>query len=299
MGTWRGVGSASAGGFHRMTRRRLLAGAAVAVALPSVALAGAGPLRFGLTPVFLTNDLDLLSRLKAYLSRSTGRPVELVLRRTYQEITALLVSDQLDAAWICGYPYVEYRQQLALLAIPIWQGRPFYQSYLITGAGRQAEGLADLAGDIHAFSDPNSNSGYLVTRALLAERGERPETFFRQSFFTYGHRNVVRAVASGLADSGSVDGYVWEVMTGTEPALTGRTRVARRSEWLGFPPVAAPRSALGGDAFEALQRAMLSMERDDDGRAILAMLRLDRFGPPEVGDYRAIAAKAELVRTLG
>jgi ABC-type phosphate/phosphonate transport system substrate-binding protein len=26
-----------------------------------------------------------------------------------------------------------------------------------------------LKGDIHAFSDPDSNSGFLVTRALLAE----------------------------------------------------------------------------------------------------------------------------------
>jgi phosphonate transport system substrate-binding protein len=48
-----------------------------------------GPIRFGLTPVFLTNDLELLGRLQSYLQRATGHPVELVTRRTYQEITAV------------------------------------------------------------------------------------------------------------------------------------------------------------------------------------------------------------------
>lgn len=281
------------------TRRRFLLAGIAGSLVGGGARAGVPALRFGLTPVFLSNDLDLLSRLKAYLARATGRRVELVLRRTYQEITSLLVSGQLEAAWICGYPFVEYQEQLALLAVPLWRGRPYYQSYLISAAARRASGLSDLAGDCHAFSDPNSNSGYLVTRALLAERGEHPESFFRQSFFTYGHRNVIRAVASGLADSGSVDGYVWEVMSATEPSLTGQTRIVRRSEWLGFPPIAAPRQAEGGPAFTSLQRALLAMSEEADGRTILSLLRLDRFGPPSVGDYRAIAAKAELVRTLG
>ena len=43
-----------------------------------------------MTPVFLTNDLELLSALKAYLEAATGRAVRLVLRRTYEEITTLL-----------------------------------------------------------------------------------------------------------------------------------------------------------------------------------------------------------------
>ena len=73
---------------------------------------------------------------------------------------------------------------------------------------------------------------------FLPTRHLKPEHFFRQTIFTYGHRNVVRAVASGLAQSGSVDGYVWEVMASLEPGLTSGTEVIRKSELLGFPPVA-------------------------------------------------------------
>jgi ABC-type phosphate/phosphonate transport system substrate-binding protein len=54
--------------------------------------------------------------------------------------------------------------------------------------------------------DPGSDSGWLVTAAALAQRTLSLERFFAQTIFTYGHRNVVRAVASGLVMSGSIDG---------------------------------------------------------------------------------------------
>ena len=59
---------------------------------------------FGLTPVFLTNDQDLLTLIRGYLEEALGTRVQLVQRRTYQEITAMLLAGQIDAAWICGYP---------------------------------------------------------------------------------------------------------------------------------------------------------------------------------------------------
>ncbi|MBI1383734.1 MAG: PhnD/SsuA/transferrin family substrate-binding protein [Rhizobiales bacterium] len=266
---------------------------------PRRAVAGLDVVRFGLTPVFLNNDLELLSRLKEYLARRLGSEVMLVQRRTYEEITSLLVSGQLTAAWICGYPYVTYREQLSVVAVPLWRGRPLYQSYVIVGAERPADRLEDLTGDIHAFSDPNSNSGYLVTMAALAERAQRPEEFFRRTFFTYGHRNVVRAVASGLAESGSVDGYVWEVIAELEPELAGRTRVLLRSDWLGFPPIACMARLREARATIALREALLDMSNDPVGAEVLRLLRLDGFAPATPSLFDGIAAKLEQVRRAG
>ncbi len=281
-----------------MSRRRLLAAAAGCIALPALAR-GAAPLRFGLTPVFLTSDLELLSQLEGYLSRRLERPVQLIQRRTYQEITALLLSGQLEAAWICGYPFVQYRDRLSLVAVPLWHGQPLYESYLIVAAGRGARDIDDLQGDIHAFSDPDSNSGYLVTRALLAERGTTPARFFDKHFFTYGHRNVVRAVGAGLADSGSVDGYVWEVMADLEPALTDATAVLRRSEPLGFPPVATSQALAASEDVAALRAALLEMHEDAQGKLVLDLLRLDGFTSSEPSLFDTIAAKVALVQKLG
>jgi phosphonate transport system substrate-binding protein len=283
----------------RRSALRLGGSAALSLALGAGRAVAEDGFKFGLTPVFLSNDLELLAILRAYLTEQIGEPVELVSRRTYQEITALLVAGQLHAAWICGYPYVQFRSELDLVATPSWHGKPLYQSYLIAAADRPTGRWEDLKGDIHAFSDPDSNSGFLVTRALLAENGLKPETFFARSFYTYGHRNVIRAVASGLAQSGSVDGYVWDVMREMEPDLVNQTKIVRRSEWLGFPPIASPR-ALGGDPRIArLKAALTGMARHEEGRRVLALLRLDGFLATEPALFDTIAAKVDMVRRFG
>lgn len=233
--------------------------------------------RLGLTPVFLDNDAAVIDVLRRALSRGMGREIELVQRRTYQDITGLLLERGVDAAWLCGYPYLQHDDLLGLVAVPVWRGAPRYQSYLIAAAADPAETLTDLRGGTHAFSDPDSNSGYLVTATDLRRMEERVETFFSRSIFTFGHRNVVRAVADGLVRSGSVDGYVWEALTVIEPDLTARTRVVARSEWLGFPPVCARRDTLGSDPVQALQRALMDLPETDEGRRALSALHLDGF----------------------
>lgn len=279
-------------------RRALLRGCAAAAGTfaPGFGLAETEGLRFGLTPVFLTSDLELLSKLKTYLERSTGHRVKMVTRRTYQEITSMLISRELDAAWICGYPFVANAEQLALVAVPLWKGRPLYQSYLIAAKGRHANSLNELRGDIHAFSDPDSNSGFLVTAAELEARGTSPDRFFGRTFFTYGHRNVVRAVGTGLAASGSVDGYIYDVLRETEPGLISETEIVRKSPWLGFPPIACPASLDTAPVTRALRKALVEMPGDPDGRAVLAMLRLDGFHEEPASLFDPIAA---MMRRVG
>jgi phosphonate transport system substrate-binding protein len=284
-----------------LSRRDVLAGLGIvtgSLLIPRLTNAAPRELKFGLTPVFLTNDLELLARLRSYLERAMDAPVRLVTRRTYQEITSLLVSGQLDAAWICGFPFVAYRPQLSLVAVPVWRGHPLYRSYLITGRDRTASSLDDLKGDTHAFSDPDSNSGWLVTATALARRGQTPARFFTQTIFTWGHRNVVRAVASGLADSGSVDGYVYEVMRETEQSLVDATRVVSMSELLGFPPVACASVMAVDQRTRHLQAALLRMGEDEDGRTVLQMLRLDGFTVAEPSLFDTIAAEVAAVRGL-
>lgn len=263
---------------------------------PATAWAKQSPVRFGLTPVFLDSDIQLLATLEQYLSGQIGRPVALVKKRTYQEITLMLLSGQLDAAWICGFPYVQYRSQLSLLAIPIYNGRPEYQSYLIAGAQNPASSIHDLRGHIHAFSDPNSNSGFLVTRAELAKLRETPEAFFADTFFTYGHRNVIRAVSSGLAGSGSVDGYVWDVMSSLEDEMVSHTRVVRKSDWFGFPPVACIRTARNSGTVQGIARALFRMADEEQGRQILSSLHLDGFAEGDDILFDGIAQNYALVK---
>lgn len=275
-----------------MDRRRFLngVGACAAIGLPSLVRA-TETFRLGLTPVFLDNDAVVIERLRSAFSEAMGEPVDLIQRRTYQEITATILDGSVDAAWICGYPFLQHRDSLSLLGVPVWRERPLYQSYLIVREDDAAEGLGDLWGDVHAFSDPDSNSGYLVTASDLARMGETPERFFSRSIFTYGHRNVVRAVAGGLTRSGSVDGYVWETLANVEPSLTAGTKIVARSEWLGFPPFAARADRASDPTIQRFGEALRSLDATSAGREALQLLFLDRIGDGDASLFDGIAVR--------
>lgn len=282
---------------RRLTRRSI-----VRAALAGVAMAWLPPARaadavsFGLTPVFLDSDIELLAMLERYLTAQLKRSVQLVKRRTYQEISAMLLSGQLDAAWICDDPYVQYEDKLALLGVPLYHGKPLYQTYVIVNTAISAQTFDDIRGTIHAFSDPDSTSGYLITRYLLALRKTTPAEFFRNSFFTYGHRNVIRAVATGLAESGSIDGYVWDVMKEREPEMVSKTRIVFRSEWLGFPPIVALQATRDTPTIRAFADAILGMSSDPLGRQILQVLALDGFIPGSPDLYEKTMEKWLVVK---
>ena len=283
----------------RIDRRVFLGTAASAMLAGTLPARAARAFRLGLTPVFLDNDAVVIEALRRALETALGTPVEMEQRRTYKEVTTMLLEGALDAAWLCGYPYLQHEDQLALVSVPVWNGKPLYRSYLIVGTDDQATGLDDLKGGIHAFSDPDSNSGYLVTASELARRGVRPEAFFNRTIFTYGHRNVVRAVSAGLVRSGSVDGYVWEVLAQREPALTARTRVIYRSEWLGFPPVCARRDRMDEADIRAFRGATLGFDRTEAGRAALDLLQLDGMTAATPALFDGIRRRMKMLKDLG
>jgi phosphonate transport system substrate-binding protein len=280
-----------------LNRRAVIAGIGTSFFCPYVR-AKPQAVSFGLTPVFLDSDIKLIGQIETYMTAQLGVPVTLVKRRTYMEITSLLVAGQLDAAWICGLPFVQHRSQLQLVAVPMYLGEPTYRSYIICHANDETSDPLQIRGRIHAFSDPDSNSGHLVTAAWLASLNETPNTFFSKSFFTYGHRNVIRAVASGLAESGSVDGYVWDVMREVEPDLISKSKVIRRSESMGFPPIASSRSTDPGVS-KAIAGALINMPNDPLGQKILATLRLDGFRLEQPQLFDSIAAAWQRVRRDG
>lgn len=255
--------------------RALLLSAAFGCASPVAA--AADPIHIGTTPVFLDDQATFLSAWQRYMERRLGRPVRFVQRGSYREITDLVREDRLDFAWMCSPPYLRNRDRMVLAAVPLHLGKPLYQSYLIVPAGdRTTKGFADLKGKVYAFSDPDSNSGWLAPQAAMRHQHIDPASQFKRTFFTWAHKKVVEAVAAGLAQGGSVDGYVWETLEVLHPELTAKTRVAWKSPWYGFPPIIARRSILPAD-LARMQDLLIGMKDDPEGRRLLKQLNLDGF----------------------
>jgi phosphonate transport system substrate-binding protein len=280
----------------RLGRRRFCTAAlGMALALPSLSRAAAPPIRIGTTSVILDDQVGFLRAWADYLGPRLGRPVVFVQRGSYREITSLLLGDQLEFAWVCGYPYVRNRVAWELVALPNFGGKPLYRSYLIVPASDSTTHDFDaLGGKVFAYSDPNSNSGFLIPQFEMLSGGIRPQSHFRKTFYTYAHRKVVLAVASGVAQGGAVDGYVWETLALRSPEITRQTRVARKSDEYGFPPIVARRS-LDRPTYERFRATLLAMPDDAQGRDFLKQLNLDGFLPPDEKPFAGIARALEYV----
>jgi phosphonate transport system substrate-binding protein len=278
-------------GTRARERRRLLGAALMlgAWAWMSRSAGASRTLRIGTTAVILEDQVSFLGDWRRYLEQRLGGKTVFVQRGSYREITALINGDELDFAWVCGYPYVANRSSMRLLAMPLYRGKALYQSYLIVpSSDRATRGYPDLQGKLFAYSDPNSNSGFLVPQYLMLRAGLDPLRLFRKTFFTYAHRKVVSAVAAGVSDGGAVDGYVWETLALAAPALTGRTRVVSKSPEFGFPPLVA-RASIGEREFIAMQDVLVGMSADPQGRLLLRRLNLDGFARDDPRNFDGIA----------
>jgi phosphonate transport system substrate-binding protein len=256
----------------------------------------AAPIRVGLTPTFPHDQYRPLESWRLYMERKLDRPVEFVRRDRYIETMDMLRLKKLDFAWICDYPYVQFRKQVRLLATPVHKGRPYYRSYLIVPAtDKTTTSIVQLKDKVFAYTDPYSNTGFLSPRLLLQEAGEDPARFFRTTFFAWSHRRVIEAVANGLADGGAVSSHVWDTLSIGKPELIAGLRVVSQAPEHGFAPFVA-RNGIGDPVYRDVQKVLLEMTADDEGRALLRVLNLDGF---IAGDPRIYESTARLIRAVG
>ncbi len=254
------------------------------------------PIRFGLTAVVVTENLRFLDQWSQYLEHKMGRKVELVRRKSYREVMDLLDSGSIDFAWICGFPYIQSREpeSIQLLTVPVYRGAPRYHSYIIVPQSSSHQNFSDLKGQIFAFSDPDSNSGFLYPLALMVAQEETPGTFFRQTFFTFNHAETVQAVSEQFADGGAVDSYIWEYLAIFRPEITEKTRIIKKSQSFGFPPIVS-RLGVNPDTVNLMKNTLEGMDEDIDGKTLLAQLKLDGFDSYPDSLFNGIRAIANKV----
>jgi phosphonate transport system substrate-binding protein len=232
---------------------------------------------------------DYYREILDYIGNKVGRNVQLVQRKTYIEVNELLAKGLIDIAFICSGPYATGKEKYRFegLATPQVRGKPFYQSYLIVNKGSSYQTFEDLKGRVFAFTDPNSNSGTLVPKYWLALIGAHPESYFKSTNYTYSHDNSILAVAKSLVDGATVDGHIWEYYNVYNSIHTAKTRIIKKSEPFGSPPLVASES-LPAQLKNRIRDALLSMHQDAEGKQILKELLIDRFVAPKKSWYDPI-----------
>jgi len=210
-------------------------------------------------------------------------------RRTYAEVNELVKTHEVDMAFVCSGPYTKGHQDfgMELLVVPVTYGQRVYHSYILSRHDSDITSFDDLKGRRFAFTDPHSNTGCLVPNYMLARRGETPESYFRETFFTHSHDNSIKAVAEGLADGAAVDSLIWEFMNRVDPADTSRTKIVEKSPPYGIPPIVVHPN-LDSDLKQRLKSVFLSIHEDEESVPLLRHIQIDCFAEGEDSMYESV-----------
>ncbi len=221
---------------------------------------------------------EYFQKLLEMIGKRVGRRVIFSQRRTYAETNALIKAHDVDVALVCSEPYTEGRDDfgMEMLVVPESHGQTVYHSYILARKDSPIESFDDLRGKRFAFTDPNSNTGCLVPTYMLAKRGETPESYFSETFFTGGHDNSIKAVANGLADGTAVDSLIWEFMNTVDPKETSQTKIIEKSPAYGIPPIVV-HPDLDKNLKQKLKAAFLSIHEDPEAIPLLHKIQIDRF----------------------
>ncbi len=248
------------------------------------------PLRIAVAAVVSPKETSTYyDEMMKYVSRKLDRPVEIIQKKTYQEVNDMLERYELDLAFVCSGPYVNGHEKfgMELLVAPLLYGKPFYQAYFIVHRDSTIKDIKELKGKHFAFTDPDSNTGKLVPTYVLSKMGETPENFFKEITFTYGHDNSIMAVSKKLVDGASVDGLIWDYYRERRPDFVKDTKVMYKSPLYGIPPVVVhPQTPAG--LKKDLKTIFLGMHEDPDGRRILSEIRIERFIVPDDSSYDSV-----------
>lgn len=246
----------------------------------------ARPLRFA---TFLAPSIfPVYEFIVEYIGSKIGLGTELIVGTSLDEFA----EGTADAGFICGLPYVLLARQqepsVELLAAPVLQGerfggRPIYFSDVIVRADSRFQSFKDLRGHSWAYNEPQSQSGYGITRYYLLKLGETGG-FFSEVVEAGFHQEAIKMVRDGKVDASAIDAQVLAVAMRDDPQLTHQLRIIDDLGPSTIQPVVAARGL--PDALKAdIQAALLSMHNDPAARDWLAQGFFKRFATVTDVDY--------------
>lgn len=248
------------------------------------------------------NMLPVYQFLMAHLADKLGCAITLTVGSDYAEAL------HADLSLICGLPYVLRTRPhaadspLEALAAPVLQGerfqnRPIYYSDVIVRRDSPFQSFADLRGASWAYNEPESQSGYGITRYWLANMGET-NGYFGSAVQSGFHQKSIRMVARGKVDASAIDAQVLAVELRDHPQLAEQLRIIERLGPSTIQPLAA-NSRLPAQLKRDIQAILAEIHRDPDGRAYLDRGLIDHFVPVGDADYDDIRAMLVVCERAG
>jgi phosphonate transport system substrate-binding protein len=244
------------------------------------------------------NMLPVYQFIAGYAAKKLGLATELFTGASFNQFA----TGEADVGFICGLPYVKLARlspaPVELLAAPIlaepvrlapvrkgsrFGGRPVYFSDVIAKRGSPYRSFSDLRGCSWSYNDPDSQSGYGITRYWLARMGAA-RNFFGRVIEAGFHQRSIQMVRAGEVDASAIDCQVLAIEMRDQPELAEQLEVIDSLGPSTIQPVVVS-SRLPGDLKADLRSVFVEMGSDPAAREPLAYGFIERFAPVTDEDY--------------
>lgn len=228
-------------------------------------------------------------KLISFLEKKTDINFAIVQRETYQEINYMLRNNQVNMAFVCSGAYIVEKEKsnLEILAIPVSNGKPFYQAYIITNKDQNINKFEDFKGRSFAYTDPLSNTGRLYAINRIKEIGMNEKNFFSKTIYSHAHDASIQLVSKNIVSGATIDGLIYEYIKKKTPARLQNIKIIEKSVDFGIPPIVVPAN-LDSEFKLKIKSTLLNMHKDSIGKKILDNLLIDKFIEGKDSIYNSI-----------
>ncbi len=244
------------------------------------------------------HQIERYEPLAEYLGRKTGVRIELQVLPFYGNLIDNFETLGLDGAFFGSFSYAlaHAKLDLEVLARPEdSSGESTYQGVILVRKDSGIRTVKDMKGKRFAFVARATAAGYLFPLIYLHKNGvSRPETYFREVYFTGTHEDMVWDVLNGKTDVGSCKNTVLARLASADPRI-GReiTSLDRSSP---FPENGlALKKGIDASLKKKIKATMIAMDREPAGRKVLARFGARRFIETTDRDYDPVR---EYARTI-
>ncbi|MBI1423876.1 MAG: PhnD/SsuA/transferrin family substrate-binding protein [Gammaproteobacteria bacterium] len=234
--------------------------------------------KFGIVPQSSGSKLaQLWTPILDYLREKSGLDLEFATTRNIPTFEKRLEENKYDFAYMNPYQYTEMHNKSGYNAFAKAKDKRL-QGIIVVEKNSQYRDLKDLAGQELAFP-ANAFAATLVPIAYFKSLGISITPRYVAS-----HDTVYRNVAKGRYPAG---GGVMRTFNNTNKAVHDNLRILWTSgEYTSHAFAASPR--VPADVVARLQQAMLNMDKDPQGQALLKSLRLKGIENGQDNDWNDV-----------
>ncbi len=231
-----------------------------------------------------------------YLSKKTGAEVKFTILSRYGNIIDRFTSENMDGAFFGSFTGALAIEKLGVipLARPVnLDNTASYRGYLFVRRDSRIRDVRSMKGRKMAFVEKATTAGYLFPLAYLKEHGITDmDHFFSSSYFTGSHDAAIHAVLEGQADIGAAKHSIYDRMKADDPRVARDLVIIAESPWVPSNGLCV-RKGLDEGLMQKLKQALLGLDKDPEGAAVLQQFGALRFISTNVSDYRPVFEMAK------